>query len=223
MTKQLFATTLCLSLARLRRPVLAAAVLLMPGAALAQALGAQTPGAQTPVAQTAGVQTIAAPDPARLAAAERLLDTLMPPALREEMVQGMVAPMLTNVQQGVMQNAKFSRLIGNNAKVRAAFETFMQAQNARTLDLLRRSMPGMMTAMARAYARRFDVAQLQEVERFFRTPTGMAYMRASATIMSDPDIAAFQRDMMGEAMQHVQVDAVALAKEVAALQQNEKK
>jgi hypothetical protein len=76
----------------------------------------------------------------------------------------------------------------------------------------------MVPAMAAAYARRFDVAQLREIRRFFETPVGRAYVRGSATIMSDPDVAAWQRGLMASSMSGVQEDVAAFAKQVAALE-----
>ena len=53
--------------------------------------------------------------------------------------------------------------------------------------------PGVRDALAHAYARRFTVAQLGELDRFFATPTGAAYAADSTTLMMSPE--------MGEAMQ----------------------
>jgi len=189
------------------RTALAAALALAPFAA-----AAQTPA---PVAVT--------PEPARLAAATRLLDALMPSGTRAQMMDAMLRPMLANMQQGMMQNPQFAQELSRNPKVKDAFGRFMTAQGQRSLEMIRTSLPGMFYAMARAYARRFDVTQLGEMERFFRTPTGQAYMQASMTIMSDPDVAAFQRTMMVDAMTRVQADTAAFVNEVAAIQQDEKK
>ena len=188
------------------RFALAAALTLAPVAAVAQ----------TP-APTAVV------DPARLAAATRLLGALFPPASRTQMMDGMMTPMMNNLRQGVTQNPQFAAEMAKNPKVKAAFDQFMDAQFRHSMETVRTSLPGMFDAIARAYARCFDVAQMGELERFFRTPTGQAYMQASMTIFNDPDVAAFQRQMMVNTMSRVQADTAAFAKEVAAIQQSEKK
>lgn len=190
----------------MKRLALAAALVLAPVAATAQA-----------PASTAVV------DSARLAAATRLLDALFPPVSRTQMMDAMMTPMMANLRQGMTQNPSFAAEMAKNPKVKAAFEQFMDAQFRRSLDLVRTSLPGMFDAIARAYARRFDVAQMEEIERFFRTPTGQAYMQGAMTVMADPDVAAFQRKMMADAMSRVQADTAAFAKEVAAIQQSEKK
>ncbi|KTT74992.1 DUF2059 domain-containing protein [Sphingomonas endophytica] len=190
------------------RILLAAAIALSPAAAIAQ----------TPASAPA-----TAVDPARLAAATELLDVLFPPATRVQMMDGMMAPLMINLRQGFMQNPQFAAEMTKNPKVKAAFDRFVDAQFGRSMEMIRTSLPGMFDAIARAYARRFDVAQMGEVERFFRTPTGKTYMQASLTIMADPDVAAFQRKMMADAMTRTQADTAAFVKEVAAIQQSEKK
>jgi hypothetical protein len=162
--------------------------------------------------------TAGAVDPARLAAARALIDVLMPPATREQMMQGMMTPMLANLRRGMEENPQFAASIGRDPRVKTMFDQFMTRQEARTTQLMRAALPGMVPAMAAAYARRFDVAQLQEIRAFFETPTGRTYMQASFTIMSDLDVAAWQRQLMAQSMGHVQEDVAAFAKQVAALE-----
>ena len=188
-------------------------------AALALALVPLAATAQTPAPSA----TDAAVDPVRLAAATRLLNALFPPASRAQMMDGMLTPMMANLRQGMTQNPQFAAEMAKDPKVKAAFDRFMEAQLRRNLDMVRASLPGMFDAIARAYARRFDVAQMGELERFFRTPTGQAYMQASMTVMADPDVAAFQRKMMVDAMSRVQADTADFVKDVAAIKQSEKK
>jgi hypothetical protein len=176
-------------------------------------------------AQTAPLSVFATADvdPARLAVARRVIDTIMPPATREQMMSAMLTPMLANLRQGMAQNPDFAKMMGSDPQVAAAFERYMQRQQTRSIEMIRGSLPQMATAMSRAYARRFDIAQLEEIERFFRTPTGLAYMQASMTIMSDPDVGAWQRTMMNDAMSHVQQDTAEFVKEITAIKQGEKK
>jgi hypothetical protein len=171
-----------------------------------------------PSAQRAALVPAQAVDPARLTAARALLDRLMPPATREQMIEGMMTPMLANIQQGMTENPQFAAAVGSDPRVKALFDEFMRKQTARTTATLRTSLPGMADAMTNAYARRFDVAQLGELRRFFETPTGGAYIRESMTIMADPDIGRWQRDMMSRSMSDIQGDAAEFARQVAALQ-----
>ncbi|WP_445190887.1 DUF2059 domain-containing protein [Sphingomonas sp. Tas61C01] len=193
----------------MRRAIIALALATLPTVAAAQAVA--------PAADTAAV------DPARLTVARRVIDTIMPPATREQMMSAMLTPMMANIRQGMNQNPDFAKMMGDDPKVAAAFERYMQRQQARSIEMIGASLPQMATAMSRAYARRFDVAQLEEIERFFKTPTGRAYMQASMTIMADPDVAAWQRTMMNDAMSHVQQDTAQFVKEITAIKQGEKK
>jgi hypothetical protein len=174
------------------------------------------------------VQSSAAPtatevDPARLALARRVVDTIMPPATREQMMGAMLTPMMANLRQGMSQNPDFAKMMGSDPQIAAAFERYMQRQQNQSIEMIRASLPQMATAMSRAYARRFDVTQLAEIERFFQTSTGRAYMQASMTIMADTDVGAWQRTMMNDAMSHVQQDTAEFVKEITTIKQGEKK
>ena len=182
----------------------------MPGVAMAQ------------TAAPARAPVVAEPDAARLALARQLLDQMMPPATRQSMIQAMLTPMQANMRQGLEQSPGFQQALTKNPKARAIFDRFLDKQQARTNATLTEALPGMVDAMARAYARRFDAGQLGDLQRFFATPTGQAYMKASFTIMADPDIAAWQRKLMGEAMTHMQDDIATMAKDIDATQQDKK-
>lgn len=169
-------------------------------------------------AQTPTPPNAEAVDPARLAAARALIDILMPPATRDQMVVGMMKPMLANMRQSFTNSPDFAAALGADPRVKALFDQFMAQQEARTTELMREALPGMFPAMAKAYARRFDLQQLRDIQAFFETPSGRAYMRASFTIMSDPDVAEWQRRMMAQSMSHVQDDVAGLVQQIAALE-----
>lgn len=172
----------------------------------------------------APAQTAPAPaaDPARLAAARELIDILMPPATRGQMIQAMMTPMLANLQKGMTQNPAFAKAMGDDPRLKTLFDAFLARQTERTTMLMQTALPGMVEAMGRAYARRFDVAQMREIRAFFETPTGRLYMQQAFTIMNDPDVAAWQRAMMSDAMGHVQADIAEFAQQAAALEPKKK-
>ena len=172
--------------------------------AIAAALALGTVTAQ---AQTVAAPVGSAPDPARLAAARSLIELMLPAAQRDQMMEGMIRPMMANIHQSMEQVPGFNDAIGKEPKVKEAFVRFLTAQEERSLASLRAGMPGLVEAMAAAYARRFDLKQIAEIRAFFETPTGRVYMAASYTIMSDPDILAWQRDLMARSMTHIQEDA----------------
>ncbi len=177
-----------------------------------------------PSAAQAQTSPAAAPalDPARLAAAHELIDILMPPATRAQMVESMMTPMLANLRQGMTQNPDFAKAMNGDSRVKALFDTFMARQQTETMTTMRNALPGMSDAMARAYARRFDVAQMRDIKAFFRTPTGRLYMQQSYTIMADPDVGAWQRTMMANSMTGVQANVADFARQIAALEPKKK-
>lgn len=170
-----------------------------------------------PVATQAQVSPSPSVDPSRLAAARSVIDQIFPPATRAQMIGGMMATMTANIRQSMIQNTQLSEAIGKDARVRALFDRFMDRQMERSNESMQTGLPGMVDAMARAYARRFDVAQLHELSAFFATPTGRVYTQASMTIMSDPDVAAWQRNLMASSMSRVQEDVRDLTKQILAL------
>jgi len=179
-------------------------------------------GLPTLTSAQAPTVTAAAPDPARLTAATELLNVLMPPATREQMIQGMMTPMLANMRRGLSGNPDFAAAMNRNPQIKALFDQFMAKQEARTTEMMQQALPGMIPAMARAYARRFDVEQLRELRTFFETPTGRAYMQASYTIMADPDVAAWQTQIMQQAMSHTQEDVASFVQQATAIEKNSK-
>lgn len=177
-----------------------------PATLHAQATPPAAPQAATPL------------DPARVAAARELIDLLLPPATRDQMLSGMMTPMLANLRRGMAEAPGFSDTINSDPRMRALFDRFLAEQELEVTRTLRESLPGMTPAMANAYARRFDLQQLRELRAFFETPTGRAYMQASYTIMNDPDVAAWQRDMMTRSMARVQASVAKFAEQAVKLE-----
>lgn len=153
---------------------------------------AQQGGAAMPVPQV---------DPTRLAAARAVVDRFLPPDQHDRMVEQMLAPMEANITGAMASSPEMQALFENDPAMVAEFKAFMVAEQKRSSDLLRINMPMFADAISKAYARRFTVAQLQEIGGFFATPTGREYVAQSMTLMSDPDVQAAQRTMMTQAMQ----------------------
>jgi Uncharacterized protein conserved in bacteria (DUF2059) len=162
-------------------------------------------------------------DPARLAAATKLLDTMMPPARRETMIDSLVAISNANIAKGMSSNPAFSKAFGDDPRVAPIFQKFLAGQQTELRALLRVNMPEMMTAMQHAYARRFSTEQMTEIQSFFASPTGQIYMEKGATVMADPDVAAWQQKMIGQQMTKMPEATRALAAEIMALPPKEAK
>jgi hypothetical protein len=157
---------------------------------------------------SAGAQTVpataAAPDPARLAAAQALMSRIMPADKRDAMVEQMLRPMMENIRGAVLSGPKFEAARADNPKLAATVEAFMKEEFERSIETMKAAMPAMIDAMARAYGRRFTLDQLQALDTFFQTPAGRAYVEVAPTIMTDPDLLAVQRSMMTDAMTGLQ-------------------
>jgi len=159
--------------------------------------------APTVASAQAASQSVAAVDPARLAAAKALMDQIMPPATRNQMVSSMMASMNQMMLQGIRQNPELSAMLEKEPGATAVFERFMQRQQAFQTDQLTQNLPAMLDAMAHAYARRFTLPQLHDIAAFFATPSGQTYLAQAPTIMSDPDVAAWMGALMKNSMQQI--------------------
>ena len=162
-------------------------------------------------------KTVPALDPARVAAARVLLDVVMPPAKREAMIDGMMKGMMANLSQSMLNSPQMKAAYEADPRAGEIFQRFFTGQQQSTIAMLKENFPGMIDAMAHAYARRFTVAQMGEMRAFFETPTGRLYIDQAATIVNDPDVAKWQRDLMGKAMARIPAEADAMMAEIRAL------
>ncbi len=138
-------------------------------------------------------------DPAKLAAATKLLDTIMPPESRDTMMASMINPMMDNIKSSLTQNPELQKSMGSDPEMMKIFERFIESRKSSTIIKLQRELPSMMIAMARAYSRQFSLKEMADAEAFFSTPSGRAYMTKAGGIMADPDVAKWQSDMMSTA------------------------
>jgi Uncharacterized protein conserved in bacteria (DUF2059) len=162
-------------------------------------------------------------DPARLTAATKLLDTMMPPARRAMMIDSLVAVSNANIAKGMSANPAFSKAFGDDPRVGPIFQKFMATQQSEMRALLTSNLPEMIAAMRNAYARRFSTEQMSEIQSFFASPTGQLYMEKGATVMADPDVSAWQQKMIGLQMAKMPDATRALAAEIMALPPKEGK
>lgn len=185
---------------------------------LAAALAAAAPAAAQNAAPAPTPAAAAAPDPARVAAATQLITRLLPADRAEAMIDQMIRPTMGNLHAAMAQAPELKAAFARNPKARAALDAFVADEVARSTAIVKQALPTLRTAMARAYARRFTEAQLNEIAAFFDTPTGRLYAEQAPTLMGDPDIVAAQRAMMAQAMQGVAERAQAMAAKLAAEQ-----
>lgn len=168
-----------------------------------------------PVAAVAQTAPVAAPEPARIEAAKGLIAKIMPVDRRDAMIEQMMRPMMASIRSALTESPALQEAFADDPDAKKMLDTFVEDEFAQSIALTKQMMPAMLDAMARAYARRFTVAQLNDISAFFDTPSGKLYAERATTIMSDPDVLAAQREMVGKSMQGTMERAQAMAAKLA--------
>jgi hypothetical protein len=169
-------------------------------------------------AQSAAAPAVQAPEPARLAAAKALIAKIMPQERIDAMIDQMMRPMMANLRGAMLQSPQMQAAFAKDAKAKATLDAFVDSEFQHSVALTKQSMPTMLEAMARAYARRFTVAQLNDVSSFFDTPSGKLYAEQAPTVMADPDVLAAQRAVMEKSIRGTMERAQAMVAKLAAEQ-----
>ena len=149
------------------------------------------------------------PDPARLAAARGMVQTMFPDGAYAQAMNGFLNTM---IDRGLlMSEADLQEMIpaatnkAKNAKPpsRVPFRTMLSekepnfdAKLAAVRAFMGQSMiklgavvePKFRDGMARAMARKFDARQMAEINAFLATPTGQAYGREMVGLWFEPDV-----------------------------------
>jgi hypothetical protein len=163
--------------------------------------------AATPAVAQAPAPAPAAPDPARLAAGERVAALLVPDGaylriMRDQFPQMMDATM---GQMGAMKSSDFGMPGDASAmdQVRKADPAFDERMRITTKVMseemgavMGRLEPRVRVGLGRALARRFTAQQLADMADFFATPSGAAFARDYLGLMADPEM---MREMAGAA------------------------
>lgn len=153
---------------------------------------AATAGAP-PVAVKDAPAASAALDPARLAIARDVVDLVLPPDRREQMFMQVIDTMLSNMLAGITKGIQLEESLRAYPKLRTILGTFIKRQRDLVLADLKESQPELLLAYANAYARTFDVAELELIKAFLSTRAGAKFAQRSVDMLRDPDVAAWQR------------------------------
>ena len=188
-----------------------ALALVIPASAFAAQANEQAADAPT-------IVTPLAPDPARVAVARKLMDQIMPPATRDQMMASIMTGMSRNMVGAMRGNPEIAASMDKLPGAQGVFDKFMERQIAASTQDLIAHLPSMLDAMAIAYARRFTLVQLNEMATFFATSTGQAYIAQSPTIMTDPDVGKWMNDLMTRSMQRMPGQMAELKAEIEALE-----
>lgn len=196
--------------------LLALGLALTPAAALAQSQGPVVPTA-------ASAPTQASPE--ALAAARRVAARLLPPGVYKRVMAASMQAVTGSMGEALKamplrQIAEMGGLKPEEAKaldkvnveqVMAIYDPHWQQRQQLTMQAMFDAMgdffttmePTLRDAMAHAYADNFTLAELNDLDRYFATPTGAKYAARSTTIMSDPAVMASMKDMMPKMMQQM--------------------
>lgn len=189
-------------------------LLLLAAAALSSPALAQ----EAPTAQAGAVAPAA--DPARVAAAQAVVDQLFPSGTYARIMNGTMDTIMKSAMASVgdlplkdlagiggvpeeqlkqMGDGKLKEML---AILDPAFDQRMEATMRAMMPELTRLMtqfePGIREGLTMAYARRFTPDQLTEMGRFFSTPTGALYASESMVIFMDPEVMNRMMAMMPE-------------------------
>lgn len=136
---------------------------------------------------------------ARMVKARYIVEQTMPAAERDQMFSQMLDGFMANMLAGMMQgDSKLREGLESNAEAAKILATFIERQKKLALEDLRATGPEMVEAIASAYAKRFSLTELSDVEAFVSTPTGARFLQAGMKVFDDPAIAEWQRKLFAK-------------------------
>lgn len=177
---------------------------------LSLALGAMAmPAAAAPTTpETPAAATKATIDPERLALASKAVESIWPIGTAERMMRGMMDNMQQSVLGGMLDSTAADLGIevenddGRTLREKIAekdphfeerFRITNEVMGQEMMRIFAQMEPAMRTGLANAYARRFTVVELTEINRFFASPAGASYARQSMELITDKE---FTEEMM---------------------------
>lgn len=191
----------------MRIALCAVAAMLLPTAGAAQ---------EAPAPSTA--PPLATPDPAKLAAAEKAVAALVPQGIYMKMMRDKM-PQLMDAMMGQMMAKSPSELgipgasgadvdkpLGESAaSADPHFEERMKITSRVMFEemgtVFDKLEPRVRAGLARAFARKFTIAQLNDFNTFFATPSGSAFASEYLLTFMDPELMQEMLAAMPELMQ----------------------
>ena len=191
---------------------------------VATPLAAQVSSAPTAAAPSLFPPPPPLPDPSRVAAARPVIDAIWPMgtyarlmhATMDQMAQGMIGRMFGMTPDqltsslGLPADKKLpaGQTLGQSAEkgdpaIRERMRITMTVMGDEMAKLMTEIEPQVREALVASYARRFSVTQLDDLQRFFATPTGKAYANDSMMLMMGPDMMSAMQSFLPEMMQRM--------------------
>lgn len=205
---------------------------------LALAAAAGLAFVQPAAAQDTPTIAPAAPDPARDAAAKVTIDYVFPAGTYAKLFGGSFSQIMDQTMNSVsaMPMADLVRSTGfpqediaklgktTLADVMEIMDPAYKQRQKATMDAMMPALsnmmasmePSMREALAEAYAKRFTLAQLNDMNAFFATPSGTAYANNSMLIMMGPEVVARIAKDMPKMMQDLVAQMPAIQEKVKA-------
>ncbi len=191
--------------------------------AMASVLGFVTPLAAEPTPANAEVTERI--DPARSLPATRIAAALLPDGTYRKMMSGMLDKVMSGMIDQVgnmpvreiliasgMPEDQAPKLAPDAMKqvmaitdpaFKQRMDLGMKAMMGSVVDMMSRYEPAVRAGLSEAYARRFTPAQLDDLERFFATPTGKEYAAQSMLVYTDPAVMNRMMAMVPEMMKEM--------------------
>ncbi|MBA2467357.1 MAG: DUF2059 domain-containing protein [Sphingomonas sp.] len=178
---------------------------------------AKTPPPAPPIIAAPSQAPAAKPDDTRLALARSAVAHVWPAGT----YQKMMSSMMIDQMMGAVFDTKLGDMVPNDPKMSDEdkkvaettmgdaialkdphFRERMRLTNATMVaemgPMLNRVEPKIRDALAMAYAKKFNVQQLTEINRFFATPPGQFYASESMLLFMDPEMMKAMMGMMPE-------------------------
>lgn len=170
-------------------------------------------------------------DPQRLALAKTAVDAIIPPGTMHRVMRSSMTSVedailggmfdLKGSDLGATGDGKEKTLREVMAERDPHFEERMRITNRVMAEemggIFVKMEPRMREGMSRAYARRFSLMELTEINRFFSSPAGGSFARQSFELMADPELMKEMTSFMPEMMKEMPSIAEKLAKATAHL------
>jgi len=202
----------------------------MKSICFALALAAAAPAIAAQPAPTA-LAAKPAIDPERLALAKQAVAAIMPPGTMQRVMKDSMGNMeemmlggmfdMKGTDLGVTGEGKHKTMREAMAEKDPHFEERLRITNRVMAEemgaIFTRMEPRIAEGMARAYARRFTVAELTEINRFFASPAGASFARQSFELSTDPELTSAMIGFMPEMMKEMPAMGEKLKKATAHL------
>ena len=156
-------------------------------------------------------------DPVKVELARDIVAIVLPPDQRDKMMGAMLSAMMNNIVSGTLQGLGVDDKIASEPAVQSIFQAFVERQKKLALEDIHDALPGLVEAYAHAYARMFTIEDLREIKAFVQTPAGTRYMQRAAGLLSDPDVADWQRKLAAQGAARQQGEIQRLKSELEAV------